>query len=177
LKKRFRGRAWKFGDHVDTDCITPGKYENLPFEQLCTHCLEPLDPAFATGVAKDDLIVAGENFGCGSTREIAPRALKELKVGAVVAKSFARTFFRNAIAIGLPVLVSPDAVEKCRQGDILSIDISAAKIRNITADTAASADPIARELYLVLSNGGLFPASKKKPSRKSNAPAGHKGEA
>jgi 3-isopropylmalate/(R)-2-methylmalate dehydratase small subunit len=165
MKKESRGRAWIFGDNVDTDCITPGKYENLPFPDLCKHCLEPLNATFAREVAGGDLIIAGENFGCGSAREIAPRALKELKVGAVVAKSFARTFFRNAVAIGLPLLISRDAAEECRPKDVVTLDISSASITNITANTVLSAEPIPRELYLVLSSGGIFPSLKKKRAK------------
>jgi 3-isopropylmalate/(R)-2-methylmalate dehydratase small subunit len=174
MKKESRGRAWIFGDNVDTDCITPGKYENLPFPDLCKHCLEPLNATFAREVAGGDLIIAGENFGCGSAREIAPRALKELKVGAVVAKSFARTFFRNAVAIGLPLLISRDAAEKCRPKDVVTLDISSASITNITANTVLSAEPIPRELYLVLSSGGLFPSLKKKRAKLQRT-AGRKG--
>jgi 3-isopropylmalate/(R)-2-methylmalate dehydratase small subunit len=161
MKRELRGRAWIFGDNVDTDCITPGKYENLPMPTLCQHCLEPLNADFACEVAAGDLIMAGENFGCGSAREIAPQALKELKVGAVVAKSFARTFFRNAIAIGLPLLVSRDAAEKCRPKDVVTVDVSRARITNVTTNIILSAEPIPPELYLVLSSGGLFPALKK----------------
>jgi 3-isopropylmalate/(R)-2-methylmalate dehydratase small subunit len=161
MKRELSGRAWIFGDNVDTDCITPGKYENLPLPTLCGHCLEPLDSTFALEVAEGDFIIAGENFGCGSAREIAPQAIKELKVGAVVAKSFARTFFRNAIAIGLPLLVSGDAADKCRPKDVVTIDISSARITNVTANIILSAEPIPQELYLVLSSGGLFPSLKK----------------
>jgi 3-isopropylmalate dehydratase small subunit len=168
MKKKLQGRAWIFGDHIDTDSITPGKYENLPLKELSGHCLEPVNRAFAKNVKKDDVVVAGENFGCGSTREIAPRALKELKVGAVVAISFARTFFRNAIAIGLPLLVSQDAAQKCRQGDILAIDIPHSRIRNMTTKRPIPAEPIPEELYYILSNGGLFSALKKKTHGKAH---------
>lgn len=168
MKKKLQGRAWVFGDHIDTDSITPGKYENLPLKELSRHCLEPVNRAFAKNVKKDDVVVAGENFGCGSTREIAPRALKELRVGAVVAISFARTFFRNAIAIGLPLLVSQDAAQKCRQGDILAIDIPHSSIRNMTTKTPIPAEPIPEELYYILSNGGLFSALKKKAHGKAH---------
>ncbi len=164
MKRHIRGNAWVFGDHVDTDVITPGKYENLPFPQLCAHCLEPLNPAFANGVAPGDIIVAGENFGCGSAREIAPRALKELGIGAVIAKSFARTFFRNAVAIGLPLLVSREAAAACHPKDVLSIDIVRAHVRNVTSDTAIPADPVSPRLYRILSSGGLFAALRSGPA-------------
>jgi len=150
-----------FGDHVDTDGITPGKYENLPFPQLCNHCLEPLDPSFASGVASGDIIVAGENFGCGSAREIAPRALKELGIGAVIAKSFARTFFRNAVAIGLPLLVSREAAAACQPKDVLSVDIARALLRNVTSNAAIGAEPVPPGLYRILAKGGLFAALRK----------------
>jgi 3-isopropylmalate/(R)-2-methylmalate dehydratase small subunit len=176
MKTEFNGRAWIFGDHIDTDCITPGKYENLPFLELCGHCLEPLDASFAPGVVEGDFIVAGENFGCGSAREIAPQALKELGVGAVIAKSFARTFFRNAVAIGLPLLVSLEAAEKCRPKDILSVDVRRARITNVTGDSKISAEPIPRELYVVLSRGGLFAAPRqRRRAQNSTGPEGRKG--
>lgn len=156
MKGHLAGKAWVFGDHIDTDVITPGKYENLPFPQMCNHCLEPLDPSFAGGVTPGDIIVAGENFGCGSAREIAPRALKALGVSAIIAKSFSRTFFRNAVAIGLPILVSQGAAAACRPKDALDIDMTGQCIRNITSGAKISFDPIPPRLIRIIDAGGLF---------------------
>jgi 3-isopropylmalate/(R)-2-methylmalate dehydratase small subunit len=169
MKKRFQGRVWKFGDHIDTDVITPGKYENLPLEELCRHCLEPIKAAFAHTLKDNDVLVAGVNFGCGSAREIAPRALKQLKIGAVVAKSFSRTFFRNAIAIGLPVLISPQAFEACHEGDRVMIDLAHSRLKNMTTKKAVPVDPIPKDIYGILLSGGLFASLRKKRRLKPKA--------
>ena len=161
MRGHHAGRAWVFGDHVDTDVITPGKYENLPFAQMCTHCLEPLDPSFAGDVAPGDIVVAGENFGCGSAREIAPRALKELGVVAVIAKSFSRTFFRNAVAIGLPILISHDAAATCQPKDILHIDLAGRCIRDLTSGVTIPFEPIPSRLLRIIDDGGLFASLRK----------------
>lgn len=119
----IRGRAWIFGDDVDTDVIIPGKYlrtKNL--SELASHCMEGLDPQFAASVGRGDLIVAGKNFGCGSSREQAPLALKEAGVACVVAKSFARIFYRNAINVGLP-LMEADVSHDCEPGAIVEVDL------------------------------------------------------
>jgi len=167
MKKRFQGRVWKFGDHIDTDVITPGKYENLPFNELCRHCLEPLNPAFAGRIRENDVLVAGINFGCGSAREIAPRALQRLGVGAVVAKSFSRTFFRNAVTIGLPVLISPAAYDVCRDEDRVSVDLIRSRLKNLTTRQLIPVEPIPEDIYAILLNGGLFASLRKKPNRKT----------
>jgi 3-isopropylmalate dehydratase small subunit len=156
MKRRFQGRIWKFGDNIDTDVITPGKYENCPFDELCRHCLEPINPAFARRIRKDDILVAGFNFGCGSAREIAPRALQQLGVGAIVARSFSRTFFRNAVAIGLPVLIAPAAVDDCREGDRMMIDLRRSRLENVTTHQAIPMEPIPENMYAILADGGLF---------------------
>ncbi len=170
MNTRFRGRVWKFGDHVNTDVITPGKYENLPMEELCRHCLEPLDSSFARSVSINDVLVAGENFGCGSAREIAPRALKVLGIGAVVAKSFSRTFFRNAVAIGLPVILSREAADRCNPGDVLRVNLARSSLRNLTAKGDLLAEPIPKEMVRILIHGGLFAAHRRDLHPKAGRP-------
>jgi 3-isopropylmalate/(R)-2-methylmalate dehydratase small subunit len=162
MKDRFKGRVWKFGDNINTDVITPGKYENLPMKEMSLHCLEPVNPDFAGLVAEDDILVAGENFGCGSAREIAPQALKYLKIGAVIAKSFSRTFFRNSIAIGLPVLISEKAAALTEAGDTLDVDFEHSMVINISSDVEIPVEPLDELLYGILMNGGIFSSFRNK---------------
>lgn len=156
MKKKYRGKTWKFGDNVNTDLITPGKYENLPMEEMSLHCLEPVNPDFAAHVRKDDVLVAGENFGCGSAREIAPQALKHLKIGVVIAKSFSRTFFRNSIAIGLPVIISEKAATLTAPGDVLEIDLARSRVSNVSSGAEIPVEPLDELLYGILMKGGIF---------------------
>lgn len=156
MEKIIRGCVWKFGNNINTDLITPGKYENLPFDEMTRYCLEPVDADFAKNVKENDVVVAGENFGCGSAREIAPQALKHLKVGAIIAKSFARTFFRNSIAIGLPVLISKEAHFRCSQKDILEVDFEHSVVKNTTTNTNIDVEPIDNYIYQILMKGGIF---------------------
>ena len=156
MKKKIKGRVWKLGDNINTDVITPGKYENLPIEKMSQYCLEPFDPDFAKNVQPNDILVAGENFGCGSAREIAPQALKYLKVGAIMAKSFARTFFRNSIAIGFPVLISKDMCSKCSNRDILEINLQKSRVKNISKKINIRIEPIDDMIYEILKKGGIF---------------------
>src|SRR5512136_1123042 len=123
----IKGRAWIFGDDVDTDVIIPGKYlRTKDLTLLASHVMEGLDPNFSSQVKKGDLIVAGRNFGCGSSREQAPLALKEAGISAVVAKSFARIFYRNAINIGLPLI---EADVPCREGDTVEVGLADGSVR------------------------------------------------
>ena len=125
------GSVWKYGDNVDTDVIIPARYLNVSTpEELAAHCMEDIDTDFAGSVQPGDVIVGGENFGCGSSREHAPLAIKGAGVSVVVAKSFARIFYRNAINIGLPILECADAVEEAEKGDRLTIDLRAGTIAN-----------------------------------------------
>jgi len=160
VKTLVRGRVWKFGNNVNTDVITPGKYENLPIDKMVEHCMEPIDPGFAGNVKEDDVIIAGENFGCGSAREISPRALKHLKISAVIAKSFARTFFRNAIAIGLPVIISKAAFDSCQAGNTVELDIKNSKMTNSSTKAEILIEPIDGFLYSILEKNGIFSAMK-----------------
>lgn len=127
---------------------------------MSKYCLEPLNSNFTRNVKENYILIAGENFGCGSAREIAPTALKHLKVGTIIAKSFARTFFRNAITIGLPVLISKDALNQCNEGDILEIDLKQSQMRNITTKEDIKFEPIDSYLYNILSKGDIFPSLK-----------------
>ncbi|WP_309493208.1 3-isopropylmalate dehydratase small subunit [Candidatus Hecatella orcuttiae] len=162
--KPIKGRVWKFGDDVNTDVIIPGKYKfkTLNMKELAEHAMEGLDPNFSKKAKPGDVIVAGKNFGCGSSREHAPRVLKELGIGAVVAESFARIFFRNAINVGLPVLESKEASKETREGDILEIDLEAGVIKNREAERSYNFRPLPSVLLDILQSGGLVEYLKKK---------------
>ncbi len=151
----MQGKAWKFKDHVDTDLIIPARYLNThdPLE-LAKHCMEDADPSFAGKVSKGDIIVAGENFGCGSSREHAPVAIKAAGVSAVVAKSFARIFFRNAINIGLPI-VELSATDEINEGDILDIDVENGSLKNVTAGKNYKIEPFPAFMKNIINKGGL----------------------
>jgi 3-isopropylmalate/(R)-2-methylmalate dehydratase small subunit len=150
------GRAWTFGDGIDTDVLAPGVYMKLPIEEIAMHCLESVDPGFAGGVRYGDVVVGGVNFGLGSSREQAPQALKTLGVGALLAKSFARIFYRNALNLGLPALFFPQA-DEIGAGDRLEVDPVAGEVRNLTSGKAYAVDPIPAHLMQMIQDGGLMP--------------------
>lgn len=151
-------RAFRYGDHVDTDVIIPARYLTSDDAQtLAAHAMEDLDPSFATDVRPGDVVFAGDNFGCGSSREHAPIALKAAGAGAVVAASFARIFFRNAINTGLPVLVSPEAVAVTEAGDIVEVDAAAGVIKNVTKDVSFTAESLPPFIVQIVEAGGLVP--------------------
>jgi len=152
-----KGKVWKFGDNVDTDAITPGKYLGGSQSELKKHILEVVNPRFPQEVKPGDMIVAGSNFGCGSSRESAPVALKAIGIGAIVAESFARIFFRNAIAIGLPILTCPDVSLSFADGDEMELDLATAKITNVTQRKILHAQPLPEQMLQVLSRGGIVP--------------------
>ncbi len=154
------GRAWKFGDDIDTDVIIQGKYLviNEP-EELAKHVFENLRPEFASEVREGDFVVAGENFGCGSSREHAPLALKATGIEAVIAKSYARIFFRNAINIGLKVLECKDT-DKIEDGDELEVDYEKGEIYNRTKGEAYPINPLPDFLKEILEKGGLVEFAK-----------------
>jgi 3-isopropylmalate/(R)-2-methylmalate dehydratase small subunit len=165
----FRGKVHKFGANVDTDAIVPARYLNVSDpDELAKHCMEDIDPQFITKIQPGDLIMAGPNFGCGSSREHAPLAIKTARVSCVIASSFARIFFRNSINIGLPLLESPEAVEKTRNGDILEIDLSTGKIKNITQKMEFTAKPYPEFMAELIAAGGLIAYTKKRLSVRSN---------
>lgn len=151
-------RAFRYGDHVDTDVIIPARYlTSDDAETLAAHAMEDLDPSFATEVRPGDVVFAGDNFGCGSSREHAPIALKAAGVSAVVAASFARIFFRNAINTGLPVLVSPEAVAATEAGDIVVLDAAAGVITNVTKGASFTAESLPPFIVAIVEAGGLVP--------------------
>lgn len=157
------GRVWKHGDNVDTDVIIPARYLNVSTAQeLAQHCLEDIDPTFVDAVRPGDLIVAGENFGCGSSREHAPLAIKGAGVGCVVARSFARIFYRNAINVGLPVLECPAAVDETEQGHQLEIVLGTGQVRNLTTGRVYQADPYPPFLMKIIDAGGLVPYTQRR---------------
>ncbi len=164
---QIKGKVWKFGDHIDTDVIIPARYLNTsdPYE-LAQHCMEDADPEFAKKVRKGDIIVAGENFGCGSSREHAPIAIKYAGVSCVVAKSFARIFYRNAINTGLPIIEAPDAVERIEEGNELEIFLEKGIIRNLTKKEEYSFEPLPEFMMKLLTSGGLIPFVRKRLQQK-----------
>ena len=152
----IRGKTWRFGDNVDTDVITPGIYMDAPMEEIKKHVLEALNPRFPREVELGDVIVAGKNFGCGSSRETAPDAIKSLGVGAVIAASFARIFFRNAVAIGLPILPCPGAASSFEDGEEAEVDISLAIVRNCTRNITIVSPQLSADILDILSRGGIL---------------------
>ena len=151
-------RAWVYGDNVDTDVIIPARYLTTSDpEELKAHALEDLDPKFSSGVRPGDVVFAGANFGCGSSREHAPIALRGAGVGAVVAHSFARIFFRNAINTGLPIFECPEAVDATAMGDEVEVNMEASKIRNLTRGLEFCAEPLPGFVVEIARAGGLVP--------------------
>ena len=153
----IKGRAWKFGDNISTDHIIPGKYKfkTLDFKELAQHAMEGIDPEFSRKVQPGDIIVAGRNFGCGSSREQAPLVLKHAGVGAVVARSFARIFFRNSINVGLPVVICPEAYEAVEQGELLEVNLAEGMLKNLSKGTIFNFKPLPDFLLKILLDGGL----------------------
>lgn len=153
----IQGRVHKFGDNIDTDAIIPAACSNMsdPAE-LGHHCMENIDPTFVQRVSPGDIIVAGSNFGCGSSREFAPWAIKGAGITCVIAKSFARIFFRNAINIALPVLTCPAAVEGTEEADRLEINLGSGEIRNLTRNTVFTAVPYPEFISQLIAAGGLL---------------------
>jgi 3-isopropylmalate/(R)-2-methylmalate dehydratase small subunit len=150
------GRAWVFGDDIDTDVLAPGLYMKGGVAEMAKHCLEAVDPAFAPGARPGDVVVAGDNFGMGSSREQAAMALKALGIHAVVARSFARIFYRNAMNLALPVLICRDA-GTIKPGDRLVVRAAAGEIANETQRRVLAAEPIPPHLLAMIADGGLLP--------------------
>ncbi len=155
---KLKGKAWKFGDDVDTDAIIPARYLNTsdPAE-LAKHCMEDIDQEFVQKIAPGDFIVAGKNFGCGSSREHAPIAIKHAKVAAVIAGSFARIFYRNSFNMGLPILESKGAAAGVETGDELEVDMGSGLVVNLTKGQTYQAEPIPEFMQRLLKLGGLIP--------------------
>ncbi len=152
-----KGTVHKYGNNVDTDVIIPARYLNTSSEQeLATHCMEDIDGEFVTRVKAGDVIVAEDNFGCGSSREHAPLAIKASGISLVIANSFARIFYRNSINIGLPILECPEAVKGISAGDTVSCDLSAGIIKNETTGKSFQAQPFPPFIQKIIDAGGLM---------------------
>ncbi len=155
-RERKAARAWKYGDQIDTDVIIPARYLTTSDEsELGKHALEDLDPSFVAKVHPGDVLVAGANFGCGSSREHATLALKGAGISAVIAHSFARIFFRNAINKGLPILVCLDAAASIESGDEVEVDLATGTIRNLTRSAEFHAEPLPEFVQQIAAAGGL----------------------
>jgi 3-isopropylmalate/(R)-2-methylmalate dehydratase small subunit len=151
------GKAFTYGDSVDTDVILPARYLALYLpEDLAKHCMEDIDADFAAAVRPGDVIVAGDNFGCGSSREHAPAAIKASGVACVVAKSFARIFYRNAINIGLPIFEIPQAADETTAGDLLEADLRTGEIRNLSTGKTYRAGRFPDFIQTIIDSGGLL---------------------
>ncbi len=164
----IKGKNWKFGNDIDTDAIIPARYLNTSDpKELAKHIMEDADKDFPSKVKSGDIIVAGKNFGCGSSREHAPIAIKAAGIQAVIAKSFARIFYRNSFNTGLPIFESEEASEKIAQGDEIEIDADGGIIRNISKGETYKANPIPPFMQELIATGGLVEWTKKKLVAKS----------
>ena len=156
---KYTGNAIKYGDNVDTDVIIPARYLNTSdHRELASHCMEDIDKTFVSRVKHGDIMVAGQNFGCGSSREHAPIAIKASGVSVVIAKSFARIFYRNAINIGLAIVECPEAADAISEGDTVEADLDNGIIRNITTGKEYKTAPFPEFVQKIIENGGLMQA-------------------
>ncbi len=154
---KFSGRAWVYGDNVDTDVIIPARYLNTSdASELAKHCMEDIDENFVKKIKKGDMIVAGYNFGSGSSREHAPIAIKASGVSCVIAKSFARIFYRNSFNMGLPIFESSDAADDIKDADEIEVDADRGVIKNLTTGKIYKATPIPEFMQELINAGGLF---------------------
>ena len=159
----LKGKVHKYGANVDTDVIIPARYLSLSEpDELAKHCMEDIDPEFLSRVKAGDIMMATTNFGCGSSREHAPLAIKASGISCIIAKSFARIFFRNAINTGLPLLECDEAVENTEAGDILEVDLAAGRIKNITNGTEFTAKSYPAFMSELIAAGGLIEHTKKR---------------
>ncbi len=155
---KAEGRVFRYGDNVDTDVIIPARYLNTSDrKELASHCMEDIDSEFVKKAQKGDIIVAGRNFGCGSSREHAPIAIKESGISCVIATTFARIFFRNSINIGLPILECPEASAEIQDGDKVSVDFSTGIITDETTGKTYKAEPFPPFMQSLIEAGGLVP--------------------
>lgn len=160
---KVTGKAFKYGDNVDTDVIIPARYLNSSDpEHLRQHCMEDIDADFVGSVSKGDIMVAGKNFGCGSSREHAPVAIKASGISLVIAESFARIFFRNCINVGLAILECPEAAKAIEQGDIVSADFDTGIIENVTKNEKYQSKPFPDFINGIIRSGGLVEYTKEK---------------
>ena len=158
---KFSGKVIKYADNVDTDVIIPARYLNtIDVKELASHCMEDIDKDFVNKVAPGDIMVAGFNFGCGSSREHAPIAIKESGISLVIARSFARIFYRNAINIGLAILECEEAVDAISEGDAVDVDLDAGIIYNKTTGESFKTKPFPEFIQRIITSGGLVEAIK-----------------
>jgi 3-isopropylmalate/(R)-2-methylmalate dehydratase small subunit len=152
----FKGNVWKFGKNINTDVIMPARYINVSDpKELGLHCMEDIDSDFVKNISKGDIIVAEENFGCGSSREHAPVSIKAAGISCIIAKSFARIFYRNAINIGLPILEMDDFVDECTTENIVEVDLLKGIVKNLTKDKIYKTTPFPRFIRDIVYAGGL----------------------
>jgi 3-isopropylmalate/(R)-2-methylmalate dehydratase small subunit len=158
----LKGKVYKYGANVNTDAIIPARYLNLSAPgELAKHCMEDIDAGFPSNVQAGDIILADTNFGCGSSREHAPLAIKAAGISCVIARSFARIFFRNAINIGLPLLESEDAFDVIESGDIVEVDLNTGEIRDVTKGNTFQAKPYPDFMMALIDAGGLVEYTKR----------------
>ncbi len=154
---KFTGKVWKFGADVDTDAIIPARYLNTSDpKELAKHCMEDADPKFMEKMKPGDIILSDKNFGCGSSREHAPIAIKEAGIACVIARSFARIFYRNAFNMGLPIFESADAFDGCEEGDTITVDATAGTVVNETKGRTFRVEPIPAFMQELIADGGLM---------------------
>ena len=152
----IKGKIWKFKDNIDTDVIIPARYLNTSDpKELALHCMEDYDSEFIKKINQGDIVVAGRNFGCGSSREHAPIALKAAGVSCIIAQSFARIFFRNAINIGLPIFESEEVADQCFEGDLLEVDTANGMIKNLSNCKVYKTNLLPEFIQKIISVGGL----------------------
>jgi len=161
----IKGKIWIFGDDINTDAIVPGAYISSPMEEVVKHVLESENPDFAINFKKDDIIAGGANFGCGSSRENAPEALKRMGIGAIIARSFARIFFRNAVALGIPVMTVENSPDGFSEGNMVEVDVEEAEIKNLTTGEIINGTPLYKDILDVIKMGGIVPLMKDMKSR------------
>ena len=160
---KAEGMVFRYGDNVDTDVIIPARYLNVNTpEELRKHCMEDIDTGFVSSVRDGDIIVAGKNFGCGSSREHAPIAIKASGISCVIASSFARIFFHNSINIGLPILECPDASNEIKAGDDVRVDFTTGVIEDVTSGKTYQAEPFPPFMQDLIAKGGLAPYMKER---------------
>ena len=158
-----KGKVWKYGDNVDTDVIIPARYLNTSSkEELAKHCMEDIDKSFSNEVKQSDIIVAGENFGCGSSREHAPIAIKASGIKLVIAKSFARIFYRNSINIGLAILEHPLLSDETNKNDILEYDLAQGIVKNLSCGKEYRCNKFPQEIQKLINSGGLINYTREK---------------
>ena len=157
MEKKVQGRCHKYGDDVNTDVIIPARYLNIhDMDELSLHCMEDIDPEFVEKANPGDIIVAQDNFGCGSSREHAPVVIKQRGISCVIATTFARIFYRNAINIGLPIMECPEASERIEDGDEVAIDFATGVITNVTKNETYQAAPFPSFIQEIINAGGLL---------------------